>query len=71
MRIALVGLVVGSGIAIAASRIIQSEYHGVRGVDAAAYAAAAALFLGAMLFASAVPARRAARLNPIENLKDA
>jgi len=71
MRIALVGLVAGSGVAVAASRIIQSEYHGVRGVDAAAYSAAAVLFLVAMLFASAVPARRASRVDPIQNLKDA
>jgi predicted permease len=71
MRIAIVGLVVGSGAAVAASRVIQSEYHGVRGIDAAAYSAAAVLFLGAMLFASAVPARRAARVDPIQNLKDA
>jgi hypothetical protein len=71
MRIALVGLAAGSGVAVAASRIIQSEYHGVRGVDAAAYSAAAVLFLVAMLFASAVPARRASRVDPIQNLKDA
>ena len=71
MRIALVGLVVGSGAAVAASRVIQSEYHGVRGVDAAAYSAAAVLFLGAMLCASAIPARRASRVDPIQNLKDA
>ena len=71
MRIAIVGLVVGSGAAVAASRVIQSEYHGVRGIDAAAYSAAAVLFLGAMLVASAVPARRAARVDPIQNLKDA
>jgi predicted permease len=71
MRIALVGLVVGSGAAVAASRVIQSEYHGVRGVDAAAYSAAAVLFLVAMLCASAIPARRASRVDPIQNLKDA
>ena len=71
MRIALVGLVVGSGTAVAASRIIQSEYHGVRGVDAAAYSAAALLFLVAMLCASAIPARRAARVDPVQNLKEA
>jgi putative ABC transport system permease protein len=71
MRIALVGLVLGGGAAIAASRIIQSDYHGVRGIDAGAYSAAAALFLVAMLFASAVPARRASRVDPIQNLKDA
>jgi ABC-type antimicrobial peptide transport system permease subunit len=71
MRIAFVGLVVGSGAAVAASRVIQSEYHGVRGVDAAAYSAAAALFLVAMLCASAIPARRASRVDPIQNLKEA
>ena len=71
MRIAFVGLVVGSGAAVAASRVIQSEYHGVRGVDAAAYSAAALLFLAAMLCASAIPARRASRVDPIQNLKEA
>ena len=71
MRIALVGLVLGGGAAVAASRIIQSESHGVRGIDAGAYSAAAALFLVAMLFASAVPARRASRVDPIQFLKDA
>ena len=71
MAIALAGLVVGSGAAIVASRVIQSEYHGVRAVDAAAYSAAAALFLLAMLCASAIPARRASRVDPIQNLKDA
>ena len=71
MRIALVGLVAGSAVAVAASRIIQSEYHGVRGVDAAAYSAAVMLFLVAMLLASAVPARRASRVDPIQNLKEA
>ena len=71
MRIAFVGLVVGSGAAVGASRVIQSEYHGVRGVDAAAYSAAALLFLVAMLCASAIPARRASRVDPIQNLKEA
>jgi putative ABC transport system permease protein len=71
MQIALVGLVAGSGVAVAASRILQSEYHGVRGIDAAAYSGAAVLFLVAMLSASAVPARRASRVDPIQNLKDA
>jgi predicted permease len=71
MRIALFGLLLGSGAALVASRIIQSEYHGVRGFDGTAFAAAAALFVTAMLLASALPARRAARVDPIENLKEA
>jgi len=71
LRVALIGVVIGSGAAVAGSRIIQSEYHGVRDVDAAAFAAAVALFLAAMLVASGIPALRASRVDPIENLKDA
>jgi predicted permease len=70
MRMALIGLIAGAAAAAAASRWIQSEYHGIEGIDAVAFGGAAALFLGAMLVASAVPAVRAARIDPIANLKD-
>jgi predicted permease len=70
MRVAAIGLLVGGGIAAAVSRVIQSEYHGIGGIDGAAFGGAAALFLAAMLLASAVPAIRASRLDPVENLKD-
>jgi putative ABC transport system permease protein len=71
MRMAAVGIIAGSGAAAAASRVIQSEYHGVRDVDSLAFAAALALFLAAMLAASAIPAFRAARVDPIEKLRSA
>ena len=71
MRVALIGLLVGGAAAVVVSRLIQSEYHGIEGIDGAAFAGAAALFLAAMLLASAIPAVRASRLNPVENLKDA
>ena len=71
MRIALVGLIVGGAAAAAVSRLIQSEYHGIQGIDGAAFGGAVALFVAAMLLASAVPAVRASRVNPVENLKDA
>ena len=71
MRVALAGLVCGGAAAAVASRVIQSEYHGIRGLDAAAFGGSAALFLAAMLVAGAVPAVRASRLNPVESLKDA
>ena len=70
IRMVAVGLVCGIGAAMAVSRVIQSEYHGIQRIDAAAFASAAALFGGAMLLASAVPAVRASRLDPIANLKD-
>jgi predicted permease len=71
MRVALIGLLVGGAGSVVVSRAIQSEYHGIKEIDGAAFAGAAALFLAAMLLASAVPAIRASRLNPLENLKDA
>jgi hypothetical protein len=71
MRVALIGLLVGGGAAVAASLIIQSEYHGIVGIDSLAFTGAGTLFLVAMLVASAVPAARAARVDPIANLKDA
>ena len=69
MRVAIAGLVVGSGAALAASQIIQSEWHGILGIDRLAFGGAAGLFLAAMLFAAAVPAVRASRLDPVETLK--
>ena len=70
MRIAAVGLIVGAAGAAAASRVIQSGYYGIRGLDGGAFGGATALFVAAMLAASAIPARRASRLDPVENLKD-
>jgi putative ABC transport system permease protein len=71
MRMALVGLILGTAAAFAASRVIQSEWHGVVAIDGVAFGGSAALFLAAMLVASAVPAVRASRVDPVENLKDA
>ena len=70
MRIAAIGLLAGGAAAAAASRLIQSEYHGIEGIDAVAFSGAAALFLASMLIASAVPAIRASRVDPMANLKD-
>jgi ABC-type antimicrobial peptide transport system permease subunit len=70
MTIAIVGLIAGSAIALGASAIIQSEYHGIIGIDGTVFAGAAALFVTLMLAASLQPAIRAARLDPVETLRD-
>jgi len=69
MRVALVGLAAGGGAAVAASRIIQSEWHGIMDIDGLAFGGASMLFLAAMLLAGAVPAIRASRLDPVETLR--
>jgi putative ABC transport system permease protein len=71
MRMAAIGLIVGGVTAAVVSRVIQAEYHGIQGIDGAAFGGATALFLAAMLLASAIPAVRASRLDPVEHLKDA
>ena len=71
MRLAVMGLFVGGAGAVVVSRVIQSEYHGIQRIDGASFGGAVALFLAAMLLASTVPAVRASRLDPVENLKDA
>ena len=71
MRITFIGLILGGAGAVVVSRVIQAGYYGIRGIDAVAFGGAMALFVAAMLLASAIPAFRASRLDPIENLKDA
>ena len=50
--------------------MIQSEYHGIEDLDSMAFGGAAALFMAAMLLATALPAVRASRVDPIEALKE-
>jgi ABC-type antimicrobial peptide transport system permease subunit len=52
------------------SLAIGTGYHGIHGFDGVAFGGAATLFVAAMLLASLIPAVRASRLDPIENLKD-
>jgi len=66
MRLAGIGLLAGGGAAVAVSRWIQSEYHGIVGIDGAAFGGAVGLFLAAPCIASAIPALRASRLDPVE-----
>ncbi len=70
MRLAGCGVVLGGGIALVASRVIESHYHGVRGIHPQMFAATVALFTAAMLAASALPAIRASRIDPVDNLKN-
>lgn len=69
LRMAAAGLIVGVLIAVAVSRVIQAEYHGILAIDSTAFTGAILLFLAAMLGASALPARRASRIDPLVTLR--
>ena len=62
---AVVGVVIGSAAAFGLSRFVTAILFGTSGTNAAAYVASAAVALGAAALASYIPARRAARVDPL------
>jgi putative ABC transport system permease protein len=67
--VALAGITVGLAAAVAGSRLIGSLLYGVSPRDPGVFAAATLVLLGVALLACWLPARRAARLSPLEALK--
>jgi len=68
-RLALLGAVAGLATAAAAVRLIRSLLFGISPHDPWAFLAMPALLIAAVLLASWIPARRAARIDPAENLR--
>jgi putative ABC transport system permease protein len=67
--VALAGIGVGLGAALAGSRVIESLLYGLGPRDPSVFAVASCLLLGVALVACWLPARRAARLSPLEALR--
>ena len=61
----LIGLAIGLGVAAVVSRVLRSLLYGVAATDLATYAAVAAFLTAVAVAASYVPARRAARSDPV------
>jgi predicted permease len=69
LAVVLPGVLVGLVAAWAGSRALQSQLFGITGADLPAYATSGLLLLAAALLACALPARRAAKVNPVEALR--
>ena len=69
MRLAGLGIVIGVVAAFALTRVMQTMLVGVSATDPVTFAAITALFLAVAALACWVPARRAARLDPIVALR--
>lgn len=69
LLLALPGFLVGVLLALAASRLLESLLLGVSPLDPAALLGAIGLLLAVVLLAGYLPARRAARLEPMTALK--
>jgi putative ABC transport system permease protein len=67
--VALVGIAVGLAGAFTGSRLIDSLLYGVNARDPAIFTATTVTLLGVALIACWLPARRAARLNPLDALR--
>ncbi len=70
LAVVMIGSVLGGLAAIVAGLLIQAEVFGVAGIDVATLSGSAALLAVAMLLASILPARRAARLDPYAVLRE-
>jgi putative ABC transport system permease protein len=70
LALAAGGIVLGMAASFAATRYLSTMLYGVQPLDAATFAAAPAVLLGVAAVASAIPAWRAARLNPVDSLRD-
>ncbi|HEX4438670.1 MAG TPA: ADOP family duplicated permease [Thermoanaerobaculia bacterium] len=63
------GLLAGGALGAVAGRLLSGALYGVSPIDPPTFAAAAAVIAGAALLAAAVPARRAARTDPMTALR--
>jgi predicted permease len=69
LRVALYGIAAGVIAALAATRFLASLLYGVGATDPFTFAAVTALVLGVAIAATALPAWRASRIDPIVSLR--
>jgi hypothetical protein len=69
LRLTLAGIVLGALVAVGASRVLSTLLYGVTAGDPLTYTAVAALLALVAVIAAHVPARRAARVDPVVALR--
>jgi ABC-type antimicrobial peptide transport system permease subunit len=69
MRLTLIGVAIGMSLSFGLSRLLQGMLFGLTPTDGATFFGVAALLAGVALLASWIPARRAARVDPMQALR--
>jgi len=69
LAIGLVGVVVGTAVALGLSRFLSSLLYQIKPTNVLSYLVSAAISVAVAVSASYVPARRAARVDPLAALR--
>jgi predicted permease len=69
VRVVVLGIVIGIGVALASTRALGTLLFGVAPLDVTTFIAMSAAMVGIGLLASYVPARRASNVDPMESLR--
>jgi putative ABC transport system permease protein len=69
MLLVLIGAAIGTGIAALAARLLSSVLYGISPVDTVAFGGAIGMLLLIAALANYIPARRAARIDPMIALR--
>jgi len=69
VRVAAIGVIIGVPAGLAARRLIRSELFGVGAIDLPSLGIAIAVLATTAAVASYLPARRAAKVGPLEALR--
>jgi len=69
MWLATIGVVIGAGLALVATRVVKSYLYDVSPTDPLTFASIAILLIGVALLACYIPARRATKVDPLVALR--
>jgi predicted permease len=69
LRLVAMGIAIGLGVTLAGGRLLESALTGISATDPLSIAAAVGIITAAAVFAGYAPARRAARIDPMNALR--
>ena len=69
VRVAIIGVLIGAPAGLAATRLIRAQLFGVSAIDVPSLSVAVLVLVATAIVASYLPARRAAKVGPLEALR--